>query len=185
MRRRRSPAGRLRGGLDGVADVLAVAEAGETKLAPRGVDNGVAIAGIGARLLAADEQLGGAIRAAVNDVSRRMKPGRSVEARRPRRVRLGRRLAGDPVLAEALASALAAEAAFPIAAEAGRGVEQVGRIDPHHSRLDAGGDLERAIDVLAPDRGREAVAGVVGERDRFVGRAEGGRDQNGAENLLA
>jgi hypothetical protein len=48
------------------------------------------------------------------------------------------------VLEQALAPALAAKAAFAVAAEARGGVEHVGRIDPHDPGLDAGGDLERA-----------------------------------------
>ena len=92
---------------------------------------------------------------------------------------------GDSVLGQALAPALAAEAAFPIAAEAGRRVEHVGRIDPDHASLDARRDLKSAIDVLRPDGRREAVAGVVGESDRLVRRAEGRGDQHGAEDFFA
>ena len=102
-----------------------------------------------------------------------------------RRIGLGLRLVGDPVFGQAFAPALAAEAAFAVAAEAGGGVEHVGRIDPDDASLDAGRDLKRAIDVLRPDGGREAVAGVVGERDRFIRRAEGRGDQHRAEDLLA
>ena len=153
---------------------------------PVGIENRVAVAGVGPRLLAADIELGGAVEAAGA-----VRPTERARARRSRRAGLGRDsglpvgVVGDAVLGQALAPALAAEAAFAIAAEAGGGVEQVGRIDPDDAGLDARRDLERAIDVLGPDGGGEAVAGVVGERDRLVRRAEGHRDQHRAEDLLA
>ena len=61
VRRGRGPAGGLGRGLHRVADVLAVAEAGLADgLALCSVD-GIGIAGIGPRLLAADIELGGAV----------------------------------------------------------------------------------------------------------------------------
>ena len=121
---------------------------------------------------------------AVHAAARR-RPRQRAERHGLRRIGLARWRVGDAVLEEALAAALAAEAALAIAAEARSGVEQVGRIDPDDARLDAGRDFERAVDVLRPHRRRKAVARVVGERDRLVGRAEGHGDQHRAENLLA
>ena len=185
MRGRRAPAGRLARRLDGVADVLAVAQARLAERAALGIEHAVGIAGIRPRLLAADIQLGGA-----------------VDAGRRRRRRPARRcsLAASPASAlrgfgashrlqifrHALAAALAAEAAFAIAAEAGGGVEQVGAIDPDHAGLDARGDFERAIDVLASRprrRGRSACCW----RARPLRRACGSviADQHRAEDLLA
>ena len=43
----------------------------------------------------------------------------------------------------------------------------------------------RLPSVLGPDGGGEAIAGVVGERDRFIRRAEGGGDQHRTEDFLA
>ena len=184
MRRRRSPGGSLRGGLDGVADVLAVAESGQSDLAAGGIEHGVAIAGIGPRLLAADIKLGAAVGRIVHVFGWR-DAGRSVEAQGTGRAGLGLRLVGDPVLGQAFAAALAAKAAFPVSAETRGGVEHVGRIDPDDASLDASGDLKRAIDVLRPDGRREAVAGVVGEGDRFIRRAKGRGDQHRAEDFFA
>ena len=184
MRRRRSPGGSFRRGFDGVADVLAVAEPRQSDLAAGGIQNRVAVAGIGARLLAADEKLGGAIGTGV-ELSGRSNARGGVKTRRTGCGGLGLRLVGDAVLGQTFTAALAAEAAFAIAAEARGGVEHVGRIDPDDASLDAGGYLKRAIDVLRPDGRREAVARVVGESDRLVRRSEGGGDEHRPEDLLA
>ena len=114
-----------------------------------------------------------AVRSMPSAPRRRRRPGRGARGCEPPCAGLpfGARRRRQ-IFGQALAPALAAEAALAIAAEAGGGVEQVGRIDPDDAGLDARGDFERAVDVLAPDRGGEAVARVVGERDRLVGRAE-------------
>ena len=59
---------------------------------------------------------------------------------------------------------------FAVAAEAAGGVEHVGAVDPDDAGLDLRRDVEREVDVLAPHDGGEAVAGVVGELDRFARR---------------
>ncbi len=173
----------LRRRLDRVADVLAIAQPREADDLAFRIEHGIARTGIGPRLLAADIELGGAVDRIA--VGRRRAAGQRVQGRLDRLGRLRRRRRRFEVFGQSFAPALAAEAALAIAAEAGGGVEQVGRIDPHHAGLDLRGDFERAIDVLGPHRGGEAVAGVVGERDRFVGRAEGHRRQHRPEDLLA
>ena len=55
------------------------------------------------------------------------------------------------IFRQALAPALAPKTALAVAAEAGSRVEQIRGIDPDDAGLDARGDFERAIDVLAPD----------------------------------
>src|SRR5690606_37793859 len=45
-------------------------------------------------------------------------------------------------------------------------------------------DVEAEVDVLAPEGGGEAVAGVVGERHRLVRGAEAHGDQHRAEDLF-
>src|SRR5690606_39710817 len=104
-------------------------------------------------------------------------PGRRTRMRRgiePPRLRLGHGPRGrdSEVFAHPLAAALAAEPAFAVAAETGTRVEDVGAVDPDHAGLDLRGDIEREADVLRPDRRGESVAGVVGELDRLVRRAE-------------
>ena len=76
-------------------------------------------------------------------------------------------------------SALAPEAALAVAAEAAGGVEQVGAVDPHHAGLDLRRHIEREVDALAPDAGRQSVNGVVRQLDRFARRAEGHRASTG------
>src|SRR5690606_25118496 len=149
-----------------------------------GAVDGAGIAGIGAGLLAADVHLGGAVDAF----------GKVYGAGRLRR-RLGRleHLVGGlqfllpralQIDAHAFAAAFAAEAGFLVAAEADRGIEVVGAVDPDDAGLDLGRDVEGDVDVLAPDGGGEAVAGVVGERHRLLVGAEAHGDENGAEDLL-
>ena len=88
------------------------------------------------------------------------------------------------IFEHAFAAALAAEAALAIAAEAAGGVEHVGAVDPDDAGLELRRDMQREVDVLAPHRGGEAVARVVGELDRFLGGAEGHGRQHRAEHLF-
>ena len=136
MRGRRAPAGRLARGLDGVADVLAIAEAGLAERAPRGIEHGIGVAAVRPRLLAADIHF----RRAVDARRRRRRPrrGAQLDGRRRLRRRAARGSFGSAeIFGQALAPAFAAEAALAVAAEAGAGVEQIGRIDPDDARLDA------------------------------------------------
>src|SRR5207247_4875494 len=81
------------------------------------------------------------------------------------------------------ATAFAAKAALPVAAESRRRVEQVRGIDPHHAALELRGDVEREVDALRPDAGREPVWRVVRQRDGLFRRAERHRDEHGPEDL--
>ncbi len=87
------------------------------------------------------------------------------------------------VLPQPFLAAFAPEPALAVAAEAGRGVELVGAVDPHRAGLDLGGDLQGEVDVLGPDARGETEAGVVGELQGFFRGAEGHRHQHRAEDL--
>ena len=91
---------------------------------------------------------------------------------------------GRQVFEHALASAFASVARFAIAAEAAGGVELVGAVDPDHSGFDLRGEVERDVDVLAPDAGGETIDGVVGQLRGFCRRAEGHGDEDRPEDLF-
>src|SRR6185436_15907994 len=159
--------------LDGVADVLAVAVGDLAHALAVGAEHLQAVALVRPRLLAPDEEL----RGAVDERGLRDARGRR-EGHGPRGLVLL-----VQVLVHPLAPALAAVAALAIAAEPARGVEQVGRVDPDGARLHLARPVEREVDVLGPDAGREAVGRVVGELDRLGGRAEAHRHQHRPEDL--
>ncbi len=96
--------------------------------------------------------------------------------RRLRPLRLG-------VGERALAAAFPPVAGFLVAAEPGGRVEQVGRVDPHHARLELRRDIEREVDRFRPDRRGEPVGGVVGERDGLLRRAEAHRHRDRPEDF--
>ena len=139
-------------------------------------------AAIGPRLLAADIHFRRPVDARQPPAPGPARRSSARPCRRGRRRAAGRRA---EIFGQPLAPALAAKAALAIAAEAGAGVEQVGRVDPDHAGLELRGDLKRAVEVLGPHRGGEAVARVVGERHRLVGRAEAHRHQHRAEHFFA
>src|SRR6266542_2636785 len=87
------------------------------------------------------------------------------------------------VLVQPFLAALTPKAALAVAAKAGRRIEHVGRVDPDYASLDLARDIERQVDILAPDAGGQAEAGIVGQRHRLGRRAEGGCDQHGPEDL--
>ena len=182
------PAGSGVRGLDGVADVLAVAFADFADEAAVGSDNATRVPLVGADLLAADEQFGRPVDGGNGDWG--MGSGLLCRLHRHRDA------AGVPfpsphssfpvrfeVLPHPLPAALAAEPGFAVAAEAGGRIEQVGAVDPHHARLDLGRDVEREVDVLGPDARRQAVGGVVGQLHSLRGSAERHRDENRPEDL--
>ena len=81
-------------------------------------------------------------------------------------------------------AALVAEAGRLDAAERGAEVAHVVRVEPHHAGLDRLREVVRALEVVRPDVGGEAVLRVVRERERlFVGVERGDRDDR-AEDLL-
>ena len=88
------------------------------------------------------------------------------------------------IFEEAFAAALAAVAAFAIAAETATGVEKVCAVDPDYACFDLRSDVEGDVDALAPDAGGQAVSGVVGELNGFGGSAERHGGQDGAEDFL-
>ncbi len=142
--------------------------------AARAVD-GAGIAAVGAGLLAADVELGRAVE--------RVRGG-AVTLVGFEGLERFRRAAVCGVGHEALGAAFAPEAAFAHTAEGGGGVEEVGRVDPDDTGGEFRRDVEREVDVFRPEGGCEAVAGVVGQFHRLGGRAEGGGDEDGAEDFL-
>ena len=122
--------------------------------------------------------------AAAREVGGGRQPWQSAQGRRGAGVGLALRLLGDPVLKQALAAPLTAETALAIAAEAARCVEQIRAIDPDHARLDLRRYLQRHVDTLAPNAGRQAVDGVVGQFHRLRGSAKSHRREYRTENLL-
>ena len=90
---------------------------------------------------------------------------------------------GLHVFVQAFLAAFTPEAGFTIVPKAAGGVELVGAIDPHGTGFDLGGEVQRQVDVFAPDACRQPVAGVVGELHRFLWRAEGHGSQHGAEDF--
>src|SRR5690606_27579428 len=188
---RRGPGRALDGGLHRVTDVLAVAEGSLTDALALRPQHRVAVVAVRSLLLAADVELGGAVdgRAAGGGAPAVLRVAQQLGSGGLSQVVHGvlpeARLEGGPeVLEHALVPALAAEAALPVAAEAGGGVELVGRVDPHHAGLELRCDVEGEVDVLGPDAGGEAVARVVGQLDGLLRRAEGEADDDRPEDLL-
>ena len=163
------------GGLDGVADILAVGDRGlpeERAVAPMDV---LGIATIGAGLFAADIELGGAVeRICGAFVTRESRDGFE---------RFGGAL-GFGVGRQTFPAAFAAITAFAQAAKAGGGIEEIGGVDPDHARGQFRGHIQGEVDVLAPERGGQPVAGVVGQCDGLARGAERGGNQNRTEDFL-
>ncbi len=80
-------------------------------------------------------------------------------------------------------SAFAAVSALPVSAESGRGVEQIGAVHPDRSRFDLGSRVQRQVDVLRPDAGREPVPGVVRQLDGLGWGPERHHHDDRAEDL--
>src|SRR5205814_18110 len=75
------------------------------------------------------------------------------------------------------------EAALAVAAESGRRVDGVRGVDPYHAALQLRRDVEREVDALGPEAGRETVRRVVRERDGFFRRAKRHCDEDRAEDF--
>ena len=80
---------------------------------------------------------------------------------------------------------LAAPAGLFVAAKGQRGVENIVAIDPDGARLQRGGDAMRFGNVARPNAGGQAVVGLVGAGDQFVGIGERFGHDDRAENFLA
>jgi hypothetical protein len=159
-----------------VADILSVADPGMAeKLAALRID-GLRIAAVGTRLLAADIHLGGAVEAGGVDGLGR---GGRVDGFGGFEGRVGLEVGHQP-----LPPAFAAEAAFADPAERRGGVEEVRGVHPDDTGRELGRDVEREVEVLRPEGRGEAVARVVGQLHRLGRRAEGAGDEDGAEDLL-
>src|SRR3954453_1927740 len=83
-----------------------------------------------------------------------------------------------------VASALAAEAGFLVAAERRRRVEPVEGVRPDDARAQTLGHPENARALLRPDSGAQAVRRVVRLLDRLLGSAERQHRENRAEDLF-
>ena len=174
-----APAFGAMGGLDRVADVLAVAQTSQAQCAALG-HHRVGIARIRAALPATDEQFCGAVDGPAL--------GGGIGHRRGvRGDGCGFGLCPHRHISQigqhAFAPALTAKAAFTVTAKAGGGVEDVGGVHPHHTGFDLGRYVQRQIDVFRPDRGGKAVAGVVGQFHRLVRRTECGERGHRAKDL--
>src|SRR5579884_712755 len=88
-------------------------------------------------------------------------------------------------LADAEAAELAAVAAAFDAAEGEAGVGGDHAVDEDVAGFDATGELGAALDVGGPQRGAQAVGGVVGQLDGVVGVARANHRRHWAEDLLA
>ena len=169
------PARRLSRRFDRVADVLAVA------LRRRGPGRATtfharAVAAIGAGLCAADIELGGAVDGIGRARRRRACGGRNLS-------RGNGRIEGQ-IFDQAFAPAFSAEARFLHAAETAGRVEGIRAIHPDHAGLELGRDFERQANRFAPQRSRQAIAGVIRQLDGFGGRAEGLHHQHRAEDFV-
>ena len=162
------PARRFAGGFDGVANVFAIAQ---RRFAEQLGRSGCALPCCSRNRAAPACRRCRALRC-----GRSAKIGRLVgvvrgllRRRSPEHGSAGARL--EPrwlqIFQQAFPAALAAVAAFAIAAESAGGVEQVGAIDPDHAGFDLRRNVQRNVDALAPHAGGEAVHRVVGQFDRF------------------
>src|SRR5579871_1908243 len=88
------------------------------------------------------------------------------------------------ILEQTLAATFAPEAAFAVAAKARGRVELVGAVDPDAASLDLAGHIQRQIDIIAPDAGRQAIARIVRQRHRLFWRAERHRNQHRPKDFL-
>ena len=70
------------------------------------------------------------------------------------------------------------------AAERGARVDDVVAVDPDRARLYFAGEEVGLVDVLRPDRGGEAVVGVIRPRDHFVDVLEGQHAHDGAKDFV-
>ena len=171
-----------------IADVFAVAErrfAEQLALPPV---NREGVAGVWPGLLSANVLLDSAVDSRVSRRNVILIVRRSVQFVRAIRFSFGSRQRMQPlrrqVLQHALASAFAAVSGFAIAAESACCVELVGTIHPHHARLHLRSQVQRDVDVLAPDARRQPVHSVVGQLCGLRRRAEGHRHQHRAKDLL-
>ncbi len=78
----------------------------------------------------------------------------------------------------------ATKAAFTHTTKRGRRIKHVCPVHPNHTRGQLGCNIERHIDVLGPDRRRQAVARVVRQFDGFRRRTERHAHQHWAKYLI-
>ena len=98
--------------------------------------------------------------------------------------RVFRPYGGFEVIETAFAPPFATKTAFLLSAESDRGIQLVGSVDPNHAGLQMGGDLKRLIDGLAPDAGRQSIARMIGQLDRFIMGTKTHCDDDWTENFL-
>src|ERR1700724_2629343 len=79
---------------------------------------------------------------------------------------------GLEVFEQSFTAALAAKSALAITAKPARSIEEIPAVHPDHAGFELCGDVQRNVDALAPDAGRQAVDGIVGELDRFPRRSK-------------
>ena len=91
---------------------------------------------------------------------------------------------GAGVSIESFPPSFSTKAAFPSSSKAGSGIKLIGRIDPSDSANQFGCDIQSKVDILGPDRGRQSIAGIIGQSDRFGGGAKSGTNQDRTKNFL-
>src|SRR2546422_4975378 len=171
--------------LDRIAYVLAIALAHLAQDATVRSEDLARVALIRARLLAADEELVGAIyRWEQGGGSReRWLAGSDCCACTllpapcsllPRRLQ---------VLVHTFPSTFSTEPRLAVASEPRRRVEQIRAVDPHDAGLQLGRDIECEVDVLRPDARREAIGGVIRKLHGLLRRAERHAHQHRTEDL--
>lgn len=79
---------------------------------------------------------------------------------------------------------VAADPGFLIASKRHIGIDQVVAIDPDRAGLDPGYEVHRFLEIVSPQRGRQAHFGIIGKVDRFVLIVEGGDGDQRPEDLL-
>ena len=175
---------------DGVAGVFAIAVAGLTHEQARRREHGHGVIAVGAFLRAADVELGCPVDGCwLPRVAQRQRSRRNLRAPVAGRcAKLGLR-APLPLRPEIgvkpFFAALAPEAAFAVAAEAGRGIEEIAAVNPDAAGFDLARGFQRQADVLAPDGGSQPVARIVRQLDRLARGAEAHRHQDGTRRFLA
>src|SRR5215813_8047919 len=87
------------------------------------------------------------------------------------------------VFVETLTPAFSPVAALAVAPKSGGGVKEIGTVDPDGTCLDAPCNIEGKVDIFTPDAGGKAIVGVIGQRHRLIGGAEGHGDKHRPKDL--
>ena len=173
--------------LDGITNIFAIAQRCLAQKPSVSASRFHAVARVGTRLFAADVELHRAVDCRcrrIGVVGRfliQIRPSCLFQSRQCRSILEPGRL---KIFKQAFPAALAAIAAFAVAAKSAGGVEQIRAVDPDNSSFELRGDVQGHVDTLAPDASRQSIDCVVRQLDCLTGRAECHRGQHRAENFL-